>query len=461
MASAVVTLSRVLPALAIGALLCALNLWAVRHPRRWDLTSARLYSVGPETERVLSTIQRPVRITFFYDLRSKAMQDAKRLLEQYARSSPHIQVEAVDPMLQPERAMREQVTFAGTTDLESEGRRVIVNGNTETEFTNALLRVSSDVTQEICFTDGHLESDPLSFKTHDHFDGASDGHSHSAGGRRLEVHERHGMGMAKDALEALGYRVRKVLLLQGPAVLQGCSVVVVASPQEAFTNVEETALRDYLRGGGSAVVMLEPFTRSRLGLVLSDFGIVAGSALVVDESQHYWTDPSTPAVTEYSRHKITRNVALTFYPGAVALRPLPTGVPDGISVHPLVETTTRATEGKEGPVGSKTLMVLATRRLEDGGPQGSGRRSPSLIVFGDGDFASNSFFHLLGNGALFLNSVSHLAGQESLVDIMPRGYAQPSLQLTNQQMQLTFLVSTVLLPMLLLGVGVAVWWQRR
>ena len=46
-----------------------------------------------------------------------------------------------------------------------------------------------------------------------------------------------------------------------------------------------------------------------------------------------------------------------------------------------------------------------------------------LLLVGDGDFASNSFFHILGNGALFLNGVSYLAEQEQLIDITPSARA--------------------------------------
>ena len=66
-----------LPGLALGVAAVAVNQWALDHPKRWDLTSAGVYSIGPQTRRVLDELQQPVAVTFFYDLRSKEMNDAR------------------------------------------------------------------------------------------------------------------------------------------------------------------------------------------------------------------------------------------------------------------------------------------------------------------------------------------------------------------------------------------------
>ncbi|MFQ5785404.1 MAG: GldG family protein [Alphaproteobacteria bacterium] len=459
-----------LPPLALGAVLVAANIWAVQHNHRFDLTSGGVYSIGPETRRVIASVGQPVTITFFYDIRSKALLDAKDLLDQYADASEWVTVQAFDPLLQPAAARRYQVNFAGTTVFESGDRRVTVNGGAETDFTNGLLRVTRQAAQRICFTDGHVESDPFSIKTHDHFEGSmGQKHRHGTGGRRLEVHERHGMGMARDALETLGYEVAKVLLVKGPDQLAGCSVVVVASPQKPFRAVEVDQLRAFLARGGAGVFLIEPFVDTNLDAVIADFGIDLERALVIDDARHYWTDPSTPAVSSFARHKITRNLALTFFPGAAALRPVPSGVPNDVNVIPLVESSDSARLMPLDPThttplrtGRQTLAVVVTKRRRAAETDTDGEsRTTRLVVVGDGDFATNSFFHILGNGALFLNIVNVLAEHDELVDITPRSYEMPRIRLTNRQMQLTFAISTIFLPSLLLLIGAVVWWRKR
>ena len=84
-----------------------------------------------------------------------------------------------------------------------------------------------------------------------------------------------------------------------------------------------------------------------------------------------------------------------------------------------------------------------------------------VAVIGDADFATNSFFHILGNGNLFLNSINYLSAQEDLIGIEPKTYDLPRVNLTNRQMKGTFFLSMVLIPGLLSLIGFAVWWRQR
>ena len=452
-----------LPVLALLAAAIAINQWVLAHPQRWDLTSAGVYTIGPQTARVLDSLAQPVTITFFYDVRSREMNDARALLEQYAARNPRITVRSLDPALAPAEARRQQVQFAGTAVLESNGRRVVVNGGGEADFTNGLIRVTAGSEQSVCFTDGHVEADPFSLRSHDHFEGdMGSGHSHSAGGRTLVVHERHGMGMARDALQTLGYAVRVVTLVTGPGALAGCAVVVVAGPQQPFGAAELAQLQDHAAAGGRLIALVDPFVESGLAPLFASFGLKLERRLVLDDKSHYWTDPATPAVTSYPRHKLTRNLPLTFFPGAGAIVPLRSTAGHGEArLVPLVQTSDAARGEPIAPAtgpadpGLQTLAVLATRSL------GDGERRAELLLVSDADFVTNSFFNILGNGTLFLNAVSYLADQQRLIDITPRQYDLPRVQMTNEQMRATFVLSAVAMPLGALALALLVWWRRR
>ncbi len=463
-------ISILLPVVAVAVAAVAINLYALKHPWRLDMTSTGVYSIGPQSKRVIGSVKQPVEIVFFYDARSKAMNDSRLLLEQYASASEHISVRAVDPQLQPAEARRYNIRFPGSSVFRSNGRTVVINGGTEADFTNGLIRITNQSEQQICFTEGHVESDPFSLRSHDHFEGdMTSDHNHSSGGRSLEIHERHGMGIAKDALETLGYRVKKVILASRQHTIDDCAVVVVASPQQPFTSEELTRFRDYLLADGKAIVMLEPFVRHGLDGILREFGIAVAEGYVTDEKNHYWTDPATPAVSTYVRHKITRDLALTYFPGAVALTPVPGARPKGLLIRPLIHTSERSlinassgTDATRTARERKTLMVEASKLLPtDAGGKKANKKWSRLVVFGDGDFATNTNYSVLGNGALFLNAVNVLAGEDRLVNIEPRKYRFPAIRLTNRQMMLTFAISAALLPALLLVAGSLVWWRRR
>ena len=83
------------------------------------------------------------------------------------------------------------------------------------------------------------------------------------------------------------------------------------------------------------------------------------------------------------------------------------------------------------------------------------------MIVGDSDFATNSFFHILGNGRLFLNTINFLTVQENLIGLEPKTYDLPRVNLTNRQMKGTFFLSIVLIPALMAFIGLAVWWRQR
>jgi ABC-type uncharacterized transport system involved in gliding motility auxiliary subunit len=98
---------------------------------------------------------------------------------------------------------------------------------------------------------------------------------------------------------------------------------------------------------------------------------------------------------------------------------------------------------------------------EEAKPAGPPRKLARIVVIGDSDFATNSFYHILGNGALFLNTVNFLAARENLIGLEPRTFDLPYVSMTNTQMKATFILSIILIPLLMAAIGVAVWWRRR
>ncbi|MGH7415182.1 MAG: GldG family protein [Candidatus Rokuibacteriota bacterium] len=455
----------VLFTLGVVGVLSALAYLSVRFPFRLDLTSEGRYSLSEPTVTMLKRLDRPVRIVFFHD---PMMRETVELYQLIAAQTRRVSVEFHDPMVNPARARMLGVNFAGTAVMESEGRRLQVNGDSETDIANGILRVSQSATQRVCFLDGHREPDPFSLESHDHLEGAP-GHSHGLGAKYV-LHERHGMAKARHALETLNYKVEKVSLLKRAGGLSACAVLVVAGPKVPLLPVETGAVRAYLAGGGHALFMLDPFVRTGIEPVLLEYGVVVDDDIVIDQASHFWADVSSPAVSDYNRHQVTRDLPLTFFPGARSLSPTSQRVP-GTSVVPLVNSSKNSwgqanqervgfVEGRDRP-GPNTLMVVALRRpITADGAAADGPRS-RIAVVGDSDFATNSFFHVMGNGTLFLNTINYLAAQENLIGLRPRTADPPRVHLTNRQMKATFFLSVILVPALLAVVGTAVWWKQH
>ena len=461
----------------------SIGYFSIVYPLRFDMTEAGLHSLSDQTVSMLQRLEQPVHVVFFH---SHQMGETVERYELMAKQTDNVSVEFHDPSLNPAQARLHGVRFPGTAIMTSEGRRHVVDGDSEADIANGILRVSQGTTQLVCFLDGHGEADPFSKEMHDHLEATAD-HSHGMGVEYV-LHETHGMAKARGSLESLNYKVTKVSLLQDENGLKDCQVLIVAGPKAALLEPEVETIKSFLQTGGNALFMIDPFIETGLEPVISAFGVRLDDGMVVDETNHFGIDSSAPAVTTYNYHQITREVPLTFYPGSRSLSP--TNPVPGVQVTPVVNSSRRSfSETTRDHIefdreidlpGPRTLMLAANRRpLDENDAQllKDLTRSPEqqyrpedinavtkhsrIIIVGDSDFATNSFFHVLGNGRLFLNAVSYLAAQENLIGIKPALRELPRFNLTNRQMKGTFFVSLFLVPSLLFLIGTAVWWRQR
>lgn len=474
--------------IAMIGIYLAVGYFSLRYPARFDMTEAGLHSLTNKTVSMLQRLEKPVHIVFFHN---HLMGESVERYELIAAQTDKVTVEFHDPVLNPAQARLLKVRFPGTAVMSSEGRRLDVNGDSEADMANAILRVSQGVTQTLCFLDGHGEADPFSKEAHDHQEGTGGGHSHSHGfGVEYVRHDKHGLAKARGSLEELNYEARKVSLLKSGEELEGCEALIVPGPKSRLLDKEVDRIRNYLRSGGNAMFMMDPYIETGLEPILRDYGVVLDENIIIDESHHFGTDISSPAVTQYMNHQVTRELPLSFFPGARSLSPAQL-VP-GAVVSPIINTSLnsfgessqqRAEFSPDADTaGPLTLMVAVNKKPAVGGESiiaelgggpigevegedfvdGTPVDAPSrVVVVGDSDFATNSFFHVMGNGRLFLNAVNYIAAQENLIGIQPHTRELPRLNLTNRQMKTIFFLVVFMMPALLALVGTAVWWRQR
>lgn len=456
---------------------------SIQHPFRIDMTEGDLYSLSSETVDMLESLENPVHITFFHD---PMMRDTVDFYHLIASKSAKVTVEFFDPMLNPSAARLRGVEFAGTTLMESEGRKLQINTPHESDIANGILKVAQGIQQTVCFLEGHGEPDPFSLEQHDHVEGDS-GHEHGLGSEYV-LHERHGMAKLRNSLESMNYVVTKLTLAQGGVVETDCAVFVVAGPQTPLMQSEIDWISQYIESGHNMLFMLDPNVKTGLEPIIEKLGVVMEDNLVLDPESHFWADVSSPAVTKYNRHSITDDLTLTFFPGVRSLSPTDVRV-SNTNVRPLINTSLKsygetdiAQLGFNDGIDDKgplTLMVIVQRNPgygksaaviaaelrgetidEKPAPEVTGPPS-RIAIFGDSDFATNSFFHIMGNGKLLLSTINYLTKQENLIGLEPKSMDIPRVNLTNTQMKGTFVLSVILIPALMAIIGIAVWWRRR
>ncbi len=463
---------------AAACIVAALGVWVLANvalhlnDTHIDVTREKAYTPSATAMAVVDEVRTPVSITYFYRSDDPVGQRARNILEVMGRRNPMLTVVTVDPDKQPELARREGVRLYNAAIVEAAGRRVLIQGTDEADIAIGIQRVLRTRALTVCFLEGHGEFSMDGFEFHTHLEGVSD-HSHGEASSHIIETGGHGVGRLRRILEAQGYATRKLMLATTGAVPDDCAVVLVANPRTTFLPAESAALRSYLGGGGSALFMLDLGFAPEAGLskLLSELGAQLEQQVVVDPLSHYHRDAEMVAVTGYDPHPVTRTLSLTFFPG---IRPLTLTKPaSGVEVTPILQSSRdsytrpvvpaegRTTEGASASASQVADVRSRVLGIAAEGTLAPGTRPFRAVVIGDGDFASNSFLPYMSNSDLLVAAVRWLAHEDKGTAVRTRIPVPPMILLTAAQSRWIFIVIVILLPLMVIGVGGAVWWSRR
>src|ERR1700693_634841 len=81
--------------LAVIGILAVVNFLGFRHPKRFDWTAEKLYTLSDQTQKVVTGLKKDVRVIHFD--RSAKGDPLREVIADYSRLSRHISYEAVDP----------------------------------------------------------------------------------------------------------------------------------------------------------------------------------------------------------------------------------------------------------------------------------------------------------------------------------------------------------------------------
>ncbi|MCG6926512.1 MAG: GldG family protein [Acidobacteria bacterium] len=456
-------------------ILGGVNYLVNRHTKRIDLTKNQRYSLAEQTKKVVQGLESEVTITYFQ--RERDMDEGRDRLREYEALSDRLKVEFVDPVKNPTRAQAFDITTVPTLILQRGERRERISSVSEQDITNALIKVTREGSKTVCFVEGEGE-------------------------RSTEDSAERGYSGAKSALTDSQYEVESLFLLREKTVPEKCTVVVVAGPEKDLTPEAISPLREYVRGGGKLLAMVEPeFKESYPNLVglLEEWNIQAGNDVVVDISgvgQIFGASELAPLVMDYPSHEITRDFrVMTLFAGARSMQ-AGEGSVEGVTAQNLARTseqswaeTTLKTEGaleyeedsdRLGPISLAAVATVkgeAPASSEDEGEADEAKQDEGseeaketekekapegrVVAVGDADFASNQLLGFQGNQDFFLNVVAWLAEDADLISVRPKEPENQSLFLSRQVQQNVAWVALVILPLIFVVAGVVTWWRRR
>lgn len=448
--------------LLVVGILIVIALLANWHQWRWDVTQGQTQSLSALTKNLLKQVDKPLTMTAFIPEGAGERGSVKDVLQRYAYANPKISFLLVDPEREPLKAKEAGYRFPGNVLLNYNGRPQMADRVDEDTITNALRRILKTSRKKIYFLTGHGERD-------------------------LANPEKGGLQTAKRALENEGYEIDSLNLVTQAQVPQDAAVLIAASPQKPVLTSEVDALRAYLDRGGRILMLLEPFEDAGLKGFLAGYGITLDDGIILDVnqiSQSLRISPIMPIALGYGPTRITRDFknTITMFPMS---RPLTLNREvKGVNLLPLVNSMPSSYEklGKEwlktgkgdfdakvdkkGPFSIGALAEIKLEAAKPGKEPEPADKKPEeenktyLAVYGDMDFADNTYFNLFGNGDLFLNTVNFLAAEEQQIMVREARQGQ-FLMLSGKQIWIMFIVCLVWAPLVLLVAGIWAYRTRR
>jgi len=432
--------------LGILVILVIVNVLGYQHHKRFDLTTQKLFTLSDQTKKIVGGLKTDVDIVRFSKTPDAQFDD---LMTEYRNLSPHIKFQNVDPQEKPEVAKEYGAQHIGDIILSSGSRKQTVTPNpgepvSESDVTSALLKVTENKVNTVCFVTGHGE-------------------------KQIDDKASTGYSSADDGLKKEGYAAKSINLVKDNGVPSDCDVLVIAGPTQAYFPQEVDMVKKYIDAGGKALIEIDPQTDPKLDDILQAWNVNMGSNVVVDASgvgRLFGTGPAVPLVVDYGDSPITKNLqgGMTFFPLARTVSIADKNKGD-VQDTELLKTSAQSftipnLNQKEVKFDPKT-DTQGPLSLGVAGDKKVGDKDARVVIVGDSDFASNQWAGLQHNGDFFYNTVDWLAQDENLISIRPKEATDRHLTLTDAQMAGLRWVDLIFVPGIVIFSGIAIWWKRR
>jgi len=426
------------------------NLLADRYNKSYDSTANKSFSLSEQTAKIVKGLKQDAVITYFN--RSTRFRDSKDLLDQYANLSPRVKVKYVDPDKNPELAPAYGVRD-GTAVVQIGPKREEAKSMTEEGITGAFIRNLKNGSRTVCFASG-------------------------SGEHQLGDSDREGLSQFKDLLAKDNYESKSVDLLSKAEVPTDCTTLVIAGPTKNYEQPEVDAIKKYVENGGRAFFMLDPPLKvgheevadnDALANLLGSWGVTVDKNLILDFNpmgQLAGVGPQVALVTSYASQPIVDQLRGTAT-GFPLSRSLEIKSTDKTSVQKLFDSSAASVATSKlsspaidpkDPANKRGPLTLAAAGTYSTGKENSQGR---FVVVGSSRWAANQFIGFNGNDDLASNAVNWLASDEDLISIRPKQPEDRRITMTTRQFAWVRATSQFALPLVVVVLGVGVWWKRR
>lgn len=430
------------------SILGLLNYLGNKNFREFDLTKDKKNSLTDQTVKVLEMVKAPLKLTLFS--KREEWGPILNILKMYQAKSSQIKVDAIDTDLRPDLVKAKGITTNGTVVIGYKDKETSFLVSDELSVTNAILKATREEKTVLYFVTGHQE---LS----------------------CEDTSAEGISVVCERLRAQNYIVKDLNLAEVKEVPSDATAVYVLGPIASYFDDEAKRLENYLERGGSLFLALAPAFKAELynnltGLA-KPYGLAMGKDVVVDRvSTVQGGEATIPIVSSYDEgHPITAGFNFrTVFPlsssvytlegnDSATLLALTSPFPGSWGESDLkgvTEGTAKFEEKKDkkGPLG---LLGVGEKVGKEG------NSDSRFVLLGSSSFLVNAYQAQSGNTTLFLNASSWMLNDEGIMSFNRPGDEEYPVILSAQHIQLIFVISILLVPIIFFGAGIFVYRRRR
>jgi ABC-type uncharacterized transport system involved in gliding motility auxiliary subunit len=448
---------------------------------RKDLSGTGYYDLSPKTIAMVSSLKEPVRITTFL-ANSRIGAEVTNLLLEYKRiGRDKIILDKIDPAIDIDRADEAKKKFhfgdgenlvifeykdqskyvedskladydveGGMTMQQSAPRLLAFKG--EQQFTSIIQALVEGKPAKIYFLEGHGER-------------ALDNSQSPAG-----------LGLLAERIKRENIETAKINLATQPDIPADAQALVIAGPQSPLIPAELQTITNYLENKGKLVVLQDPGITSGLESVLQKYGIfLENNRIITKISMLGATGLAAIGIgTEFAAHPIVsplKGINLQVN-NARSVATVPSPDPSVASKVTILAKTPDTCWGETNLVERKPvyepntgdkLGPLGLAALYDGGEvPGDGVKvtGARLFVVGSSTFLTNQNLDTVSVD-FFTGALNWMVKKDSPIGISPKTPREYAIKLSPLTLRSVAWITSGLVPLLALIVGISVWISRR
>ena len=424
-------------------LVILLGYFATQTRQQWDVSQNGRNSLSEASIEILQKLHSPVQVTAYATERDAQLGNIRKIITDfvalYQRVKPDISLIFIDPAEQPKLAQEAGVHMNGEMVITFNQRREHLTVINEQAFSNILMRLARAENKLIMALSGHGE-------------------------RKLDGNANYDLGEFGKHLRTNGLSSQQLNLAIEQDVPMNASMLMIASPQTDLLPGEVDKLLNYIDYGGNLLWLVDQESLRGLLPLTEKLRLTLTPGVVVDPQAEQLKAPITFALgASYGQHAITNNFDyITIFPFARQITTNENAAWSSVSLVEVAQQGWVESGDLSGEItfdhatdvaGPISIAVALTRTIQD--------REQRVVVVGSGHFLANTY---LGNGSNLdfgINLINWLTGDEELIVIQPRATLDNHLILNESELTLIVVGFFILLPLLFLTSGTAIWWRRR